>query len=897
METSAHNSGHSGASKSRGSGDGSGGSYRSGGGSIMSTDPPEIGGDHYYRHRDNNNDYNNNNNNRHDPSDAVEDDEEELRSLATMDTNTYRRLREKRHKKSKESDTEKAKGSDNEGRDRSSTMRHRSQQRLDPRGGRQRDTRVRYRGGGHGRNSFDEDDHTDGGSNGSTSWMTDEGSRFSRSTNRSNRLNRSHSSSITSHQWQMLLIFALGLVLIIKAGIVEVKLEKTQLRGIRDRVVRGGNTNSHLDHSSGGGYFEAPTVMNARSLVEEVNSDAAEEDSPSETYFKEAVKKLENGGGFDSQGEYQKTEDGVEDQQIEQDLEDAADEGKDDLNENYSTEEQQQQQPDLQQQQQQQQQLFDQSQTQLVGNSPAGQQLLTANFQQSFQGGDQQSGEQIQQSQQQGLFVQQQQQQPQPYQQTQFGYQQNQFGKQQLPGHYPYGQQQAQYGQQQNQFSQQINQQNYLQYGQQPGQVLPQQVQQQPQYNHQQQFNQQQNLQAPQQFEPQLQQDVQQQVFAVQSSNEVASPPGQIGNVGNEYLNANSNEAANPPEYASVGNVDAIEAANTDPNNDQSDAETQLQQQFEPQLQQDVQQYVQQQAFGLQSSNEVASPLDQQIGNVGNDYLNANSNEAAANPPEYAPVGNVYANEVANADPNNGQSGAEAQLQQQFEPQLQQDVQQQAFGVQSSNEVASPPDQQIGNVGNEGANAPDYAPVGNVDAIESANADPNNGRSDSETYRNPVAIDSAAPNPPTDILNNRIVPFDISREPRFRGSNKGDDDEDSKEAVEDVPVQVEPDAYGTLKEVKRDQQESRARQSKARESREREASARQPRTREQSAREPRVREPRPDPSNPDFNYKAAVVDDGIAFTNPRLWGAKTLTTPGLRIHLNKNDAKFAPAAV
>eukprot|EP00985_Skeletonema_marinoi_P031977 scaffold37958_cov229-Skeletonema_marinoi.AAC.3 len=773
-ETSSRNSGGSGA--------------RSGGGSnnTSNNDPPEIGeDDHYYQEEPpRSNNYNNNGY----PSDSAEDDDDEpeLRTLATMDTHTFRRLREERRK---------SKGSDTEGSTRSSTIRHRSQQRSDPRGINQRDKRVRYRGGGgggHGRNSFDEDDHTDGGSNDSRSMMTDGVSRFSRATHRSNHrsnnnnnMNRSHSSSPTSHQLQMFFIFALGLVLVIKAGIVEVKLEKAQLRGISERV-RGGDGYSHLNHLSGDEYYKAPTVMNAEKDDER---DVVEGHSPSEAYFNDAVDKLENGGGVYSQGEKEETEDGGEEQQAEQDLEEAEDEGEDILNEDNPAGEQQspleflqsqsqssltqdvnlQQQPDVQQQQQQ--QLLEQSQ-----------------FQSQLAWGNQQSGEQMQQPQQQNLFVQQQQPQQQnvfaqqqlqqPQQQNQFGYQLNQPVQQQLPAHYQYGHQygnqQQSFGQQQNQFDQQFNQQNYLQYGQQPQQL-------QPQYN-QQQYNPQQNPQLPQQFEPQLQQDVQQEVFALQSSNEVASLPGQFGNVDNANVNVNSDEPANLPDYAPVGNVDAIDT-NTDLNTQQqyNPQQNPQPQQFEPQLQQDVQQNLQQEVIALQSNNEVVSPPDQ-LGNVDNANVDANSNEAA--------------------------------------------------------------------------NVPD--------AIDAANTD--RDQSGAEIDRNPVNEDSPAPLPPTDILNNRIVPFDVSRQPRFRGNRKADDQEEASEDVEDAPIQVQPDAYGTVKEAQPVQEK------------------------------PRLRRPKPDPNNPDLNYKAAVVDDGIAFTNPRLWGAKTLTTPGLRNHLNKNDAKFAPAA-
>ena len=806
--TTETSSRHSGGSSAR-SGSGGGRSINT----ASNNDPPEISEDHYYRERDDGNN-NSHNNIGSSYSDDDDDDEEELRTLATMDTNTFRRLREKRRK---------SKGSDTEGNStssRSSAIRHRShqqqqqqqQQRSDPRGIHPRDRRVRYRGGsstGHGRNSFDDDDHTDGGGSyhDSRSMMTDGISRSSRSTYRSNHrsrnnnnMNHPHSPSFTSQQWQMLLIFALGLVLVIKAGIVEVKLEKAQLRG--------GDRYSHLNHLSGDEYYKAPTVVNGRSLEdgEDEGDVGAGEDSPSETYFKDAVEKLESAGGRgggDSQGEKEEKEGTEEDQQIEQDLEEGVDDEGEDIisNENNSAGEQQLQQQSslefLQSQSSmtqdvnlQQQQLIGQSQfqSQLVGKSPTAQQLLMADFQKFLQG---RSDEQIQQPQQQNLFIQQQ---PQPnqQQQTQFGYQPNQFGQQQLPGQSQYHQQQGPYGQNQNQFGQQVvNQQNYLQYGQQPQQVLPQQFQQQqPQYYQQQQYNPQQNLQLPQQFEPQLQEDVQQQVFAVQSSNEVASPLGQIGNVGNGNLDAIGNEPASPLDYAPVGNVDVFNVAHADQNQAQSDAESQLSQQFDPQLQQDVQQQV----FAVKSSNEVASPPDQ-FENVGDANLNAN--------------------------------------------------------------------------GNEPASPPDYAPVGNLNVIVDANADPTYAQPGAEIDQSPVVEDSPDPLPATDILNNRLVPFDVSLQRRFKGAfKKANDQVDADEDVEDVPIQVQPDAYGTLKESVQPVQE-----------------------------EPTAREPKPDPNNPDWNFKGAVVNDGVAFTNPRLWGAKTLTTPGLRSHLSKNDAKFAPAVV
>jgi hypothetical protein len=749
-------------------------SRNSSSGANNTNEPPESGGgqrqqsggrdpsdreDHFrQQQRKNNNNYY--------QSDSAEDDDDEIRTLgtlATMDTQTFRRLREKRRK---------SKGSDTDSR--SSATRGRTQRNDPPNisnGGNNR--RVRYRGGGgggHGRNSYDEDDYDDGESYDSRSMMTDGVSRFSRATHRSSsyHINRPHYP--TSNQWQMGLIFALGLVLVIKAGIVEVKLEKAQLRGISGR---GGDNFSHLNHLSGDDYYKSHAVDSSRSLEKEDETDAVEGGSLAETYFKKAVEKLENGGeGVNSPGEKPETEESLEElseqpvqqQQVGQESHEAADEGNDissdenDLPPPFGMEQQPRQQ--LQQQnpleflrsqssltqgvsqqdgqrqggnnqlllsqthqQSDVQELLEQAQvqSQLAGKSPAEQQLLIDQFRQFLEGTNQQRGEQIQQPQQQNLFDHQQQQQ----QQTQHGHTPNQFelGHQQSPEYYQYGQvnqqqgqylQQQQQQQQQNPFGQQLNQQNNQQYGQQPQQVQqqhgqqPQQVQQQysqqpPQYN-QQHYHPQQNLQLSQQFEPQLHQDVQQQVFAVQSTNyEVASQ----GNVVNAKLNAYGNESSNLSEYSPVGNVDAIDA-NTD--------------------------------------------------------LMSNSNQLGA-----------------------------------------------------------------------------------------------------EIGRNLSDEDIPPPPPPVDELNNRLVPFDVSRQPRFQGHKNADDQEGPDEHIQDVPIQVQPDVYGTLKEV------------------------------EPLDEKPIESQLNPNLNNPDLNYKAYVVNDGIAFTNPRLWGAKTLTTPGLRSHLSKNDAKFAAA--
>eukprot|EP00984_Skeletonema_dohrnii_P029109 scaffold19468_cov67-Skeletonema_dohrnii-CCMP3373.AAC.1 len=173
------------------------------------------------------------------------------------------------------------------------------------------------------------------------------------------------------------------------------------------------------------------------------------------------------------------------------------------------------------------------------------------------------------------------------------------------------------------------------------------------------------------------------------------------------------------------------------------------------------------------------------------------TSDEPANLPDYAPVGNVDAIDT-NTDLNNEQQyNPQQNLQpQQFEPQLQQDVQQEVLALQSSDEVVSPPDQ-LGNADNANVDANSNEAANVPDAIDAANTDPNNGQSAVEIDRNPVNEDSPAPLPPTDILNNRIVPFDVSRQPRFQGNRKADDQEVANEDVEDAPIQVQPDAYGT----------------------------------------------------------------------------------------------------
>ena len=117
---------------------------------------------------------------------------------------------------------------------------------------------------------------------------------------------------------------------------------------------------------------------------------------------------------------------------------------------------------------------------------------------------------------------------------------------------------------------------------------------------------------------------------------------------------------------------------------------------------------------------------------------------------------------------------------------------------------------------------------------------------------------------PVDELNNRLVPFDVSLQPRFQGYAEMADNQKEQnnfEDIQDMPIQVQPDVYGKLKTEVQEVEE-------------------------------KVRR-----DNPDLNFIGKVVNDGVSMNNPRLWGARTLTTPKLRQHLEKNDAKFKPSEV
>lgn len=188
-------------------------------------------------------------------------------------------------------------------------------------------------------------------------------------------------------------------------------------------------------------------------------------------------------------------------------------------------------------------------------------------------------------------------------------------------------------------------------------------------------------------------------------------------------------------------------------------------------------------------------------------------------------------------------------------------MQQEVFDLQLNDEVAGQPDQLFGNA------YPDYSPVFNAnDVIDNDAAQSNEfvkAQVDTEIGRN--LVDENAPSlPPTvDMLNHHSVPFDLSRQPRYQGYKQVDDvPEDTNEDVRDELIQVRSEVYGTLKEV-----------------------------------QPIEKKPIESQTDPDLNFKAKVVDDGIGFTNPRLWGSRTLTTPQLRSFLEKNDAKFAPSGV
>ena len=760
----------------------SGGSSANGYGS--NNDPPDEIESHYHNnHRQHHRDEEEHETNDVYPSasgsdDHQNNDDEELQTLASMDTSTFRRLREKRRKqRGNNNDT------DSRGSGSSSVRSSKGHHREDPRGGKHqknRNTRMRYRGS---RNSFDEDyDHDE------RSAMTDGLSRFSRGSHRSNQYQYNMNRGPTSNQYQMGIIFALGLVLVLKAGIVEVKLENTQLRGIIGGGGGGeGDNYSPLNHLSGGSYYQKPTVVNARALeVDEENNDVIDEDSPSETFFKDAVEKLEYGeqdvgasvGENDETEGYNDVGD-LSDQQSGQDVV---------SNSSHLEGEQQLQQPEAiesetpQQSGESSQPLFVQSQQQPGGQpfqEQSQSQFYASSPEQFPQGVNQPGAEYIQQSQQQNLFVQQQ---PQPQQQSLFVQQQQQQpqpDQQQLYSQQYFNQQQAaQYGQQQNQFGQQLNQQNYQQY-----------QQGQPPYYNQQLQSPQQNL-SQQQFDPQAQ-----QVFAAQPSGDDFTQPGQSPASENSDV-----DTSNLSNSAPAGNLGAVDANSVSGPNSLTD--------YPPPIPQ-------------------PQPVDNQVG------VESARSLAELNPPPSQTVDSQVAAE-------SGQTLAEQNHQAPPQP-----VDNQVgVAIDQNPAVESPP------------SILQPPPVNNQSSVNNVPAE------ESPQVQAPVEQNLLS----SDILNNRIVPFDLGSEPRFRGQTQADTQGEVIEDVQHAPVQVQPDAYGTLKEV-------------------------QPPVQGQ----PISREPNRDPNDINFNFKAAVIDDGVSSTNPRLWGSKTLTTPNLRTHLNKNDAKFAAA--
>jgi hypothetical protein len=155
------------------------------------------------------------------------------------------------------------------------------------------------------------------------------------------------------------------------------------------------------------------------------------------------------------------------------------------------------------------------------------------------------------------------------------------------------------------------------------------------------------------------------------------------------------------------------------------------------------------------------------------------------------------------------------------------------------------------------AYAEDTAQVTNQGIVDQFGAE--TGRSLSDGRDTPPE-----PSSPVDVLNNRPVPFDLSRQPRFKGYEEmaeNQKDQDNFEDIQDVPIQVQPDVYGKLKTEVQEVEEKVT------------------------------------TDNPDLNFIGKVVNDGVSINNPRLWGARTLTTPKLRQHLEKNDAKFKPSEV
>ena len=160
------------------------------------------------------------------------------------------------------------------------------------------------------------------------------------------------------------------------------------------------------------------------------------------------------------------------------------------------------------------------------------------------------------------------------------------------------------------------------------------------------------------------------------------------------------------------------------------------------------------------------------------------------------------------------------------------------------------------------AYAEDTTQVTNQVIVDQVSAD--TGRSLSDGRDTPPEPSSPVDVSPVDALNNRPVPFDLSRQPRFKGYEEMADnqkEQDNFEDIQDVPIQVQPDIYGKLKAEVQEVEEEVTR------------------------------------DNPDLNFIGKVVNDGVSINNPRLWGARTLTTPKLREHLEKNDAKFKPSEV
>jgi hypothetical protein len=575
----------------------------------------------------------------------------------------------------------------------------------------------------------------------------------------------------------MMLIFALGCVLILKAGVVEIKLEKSQLRG-------GGGTDkySHLNHLQGSEYYKSPTVVNAADSVRSLEKKEEEGDGggEAENYFKEAVEKLESGNGvLEPPRDDESGGDGLpETDQQQQQIANDEGEGEDDnnspsppqglMNESQSpiTQDVNEMQEKSQnmflsqpQEEQSVEQLLEQSeiQSQLAGKSTAEQQSLVEQFQQFLKEQNRQSpGQDRQQQQQQNVFAQQEtsqfqqlaspqlQQQQNPFEQQQqsLGEQFQQFldPKVQQQSQSPFQQNQNPFGQQLQTGQQLLSSQNNNQYGLEL-QQQQNQLGMQPQNQYGLQLNHQQGLQQQGQIgvqQQQLQQQPQQQPQYSQLQNQQQS--GQIQQHGHQSHQLHQQQLSS-----------------------QQYGQQQIQQQYDQQ------------------------PQFQQQYN-----------------------------------------------QQQFEPVLRQDPNNEVF-----------------------AYAEDTAQATNQVIVDQFGAE--TGRSLSDGRDTPPE-----PSSPVDVLNNRPVPFDLSHQPRFQGYGEmanNQKEHDNFEDIQDVPIQVQPDVYGKLK------------------------------TEVQEVEEDVTRD------NPDLNFIGKVVNDGVSINNPRLWGARTLTTPKLRQHLEKNDAKFKPSEV